>query len=1071
MIGLTAGAIAAGIVVALALQRPLLARMGTAQAFARPRQTVVVAVGLMFATVVLGASSIAADSTRTSFQEAILGRAANADLIFHDYATTPEAQDMDRLADQASLQGHIRTKTLALRAQLPFDDDRSGLGRNDATVWGIEPSGWRALTGLTGVAGSLPTSLSGWPEGGIVLTRALADALDAEVGDQTTLYVPGHIVPTTNTTVLQAHFTAAVANPLPQGPPFVNGPRDVFDFVLPVENVTYYEVAADTASVTLELSVAGPFGSVVNQTGGSHPRVSSPDYRRFGSSGVGDGTIHVTVNSPLAANTDITITVNVSSALETPATLLPGTVVAIAGEQGGDPLYGEPAVLLPLPRLQRAMDLEGRANVLLVATDGTRIEDDVLEQDIRSFSGIQVFAPKQRLQQQAAEVDLATRAFFLGMGSFTMAAGFMLVAVLLALLVEERKGMLGALRAVGAQRRDLTRLHLHEGAVYALLSSVAGLLGAAALAGILGSVAKDVLGEDNVPFHVVYDPATLLSVLGAGFTLTLIVIVVAAHRAVALDVPAALRGEEASPRGRRIWVPLLVTALGALLTLGGALAAQASLLVAGPVLLAFGASALLGRRVDRHLAISLGALAVAAYIGASFLVFKVDREEQAILLPVRGILLAVSLAILAAYSSIVHRGVVGLFGRVRHVGPVIETSLSHLRRRPGRAALTMAMLATVLTVMTALGTLFATVAPRDLGATGGFEVFGDTQASFTDAQAFYRANPPRSGVDPFPRLQGVLTLPWGANDVFRLDPPGANTTLRSRAWVHGDDALAMTPEAAQAFSYEATALAPGYATARDAFAAVASNPRYVALSSALQVHQRLSRDQQGLSDVYPGMLLSLRTGKDPPTLEVVAVIDGLGTAGAFVHPDVFALMEDSPGTRVYAQPAAGVTAQDAAKALEAGFRRAGMQALVVDDVDSEDQQVFHAMSTLVAVFLGLGIIVGMVSLALVTARNVMVRRREVGMLRAVGARQGQVLALFSIESLYLTGMAILVGFAVGLLMAQGALAGDDFVTFEVDWGALAVLYSLTLVAAFLTALLPAWRASRIPPAQAVRYVE
>jgi ABC-type antimicrobial peptide transport system permease subunit len=68
-------------------------------------------------------------------------------------------------------------------------------------------------------------------------------------------------------------------------------------------------------------------------------------------------------------------------------------------------------------------------------------------------------------------------------------------------------------------------------------------------------------------------------------------------------------------------------------------------------------------------------------------------------------------------------------------------------------------------------------------------------------------------------------------------------------------------------------------------------------------------------------------------------------------------------------------------------------------------------------------------------------------------------------------MAIAIGLGVGLLMAFSALAQDDFITFEVDWKALGLLYGITLLAAVATAIVPAWRASRIPPAQAVRYVE
>jgi ABC-type lipoprotein release transport system permease subunit len=45
------------------------------------------------------------------------------------------------------------------------------------------------------------------------------------------------------------------------------------------------------------------------------------------------------------------------------------------------------------------------------------------------------------------------------------------------------------------------------------------------------------------------------------------------------------------------------------------------------------------------------------------------------------------------------------------------------------------------------------------------------------------------------------------------------------------------------------------------------------------------------------------------------------------------------------------------------------------------------------------------------------------------------------------------------------------VTFSIDWPSLILLYGITLVGAFVAAFVPAWQASRIPPAKAVRHSE
>jgi len=106
---------------------------------------------------------------------------------------------------------------------------------------------------------------------------------------------------------------------------------------------------------------------------------------------------------------------------------------------------------------------------------------------------------------------------------------------------------------------------------------------------------------------------------------------------------------------------------------------------------------------------------------------------------------------------------------------------------------------------------------------------------------------------------------------------------------------------------------------------------------------------------------------------------------------------------------------------------------------------------------------------------VMEREREIGVLRAVGASRGQILGVFLIEGLFLAVSALLCGMVSGAVLAMVL----TWVINQAFFGwTIALQYPLLLLAAtplwflpaaILAALLPAWRASRVPPAQAVRF--
>ena len=72
---------------------------------------------------------------------------------------------------------------------------------------------------------------------------------------------------------------------------------------------------------------------------------------------------------------------------------------------------------------------------------------------------------------------------------------------------------------------------------------------------------------------------------------------------------------------------------------------------------------------------------------------------------------------------------------------------------------------------------------------------------------------------------------------------------------------------------------------------------------------------------------------------------------------------------------------------------------------------------LVQGFLGLGLLVGVAALGVISARAVVERRQQIGVMRAIGFRTGMVQAAFLLESSFVALTSIFVGTALGLLLS------------------------------------------------------
>ncbi|MEZ6065568.1 MAG: ABC transporter permease [Planctomycetaceae bacterium] len=149
--------------------------------------------------------------------------------------------------------------------------------------------------------------------------------------------------------------------------------------------------------------------------------------------------------------------------------------------------------------------------------------------------------------------------------------------------------------------------------------------------------------------------------------------------------------------------------------------------------------------------------------------------------------------------------------------------------------------------------------------------------------------------------------------------------------------------------------------------------------------------------------------------------------------------------------------RDAAELLESQLDGSGF------DVASVSEQLagfLAVQNTYLSTFQtlgGLGLLLGTIGLATVMLRNVLERRKELSLLRAVGFRDRSVLYLVFAENVFLLGCGLLAGAASAVLAMAPHLTTTGA---DVPWASLVALLGLVLMVGMLAPLLAAREATR-----------
>jgi ABC-type antimicrobial peptide transport system permease subunit len=138
------------------------------------------------------------------------------------------------------------------------------------------------------------------------------------------------------------------------------------------------------------------------------------------------------------------------------------------------------------------------------------------------------------------------------------------------------------------------------------------------------------------------------------------------------------------------------------------------------------------------------------------------------------------------------------------------------------------------------------------------------------------------------------------------------------------------------------------------------------------------------------------------------------------------------------------------------------------EVESSLEMVQRIVSFL-QIYVTFGLVIGAVGMAVISIRNVSERKREIGMMRAIGFPRTQVMLSVLLELVVLGIIGLVIGMVNGVLISVG-FANMQGSTLVIPWGDLGAYLGFITLIAITAGAIPGWFASRIPPAEALRYV-
>jgi putative ABC transport system permease protein len=753
-------------------------------------------------------------------------------------------------------------------------------------------------------------------------------------------------------------------------------------------------------------------------------------------------------------------------------------------------LYGS-NLYMEISKAQQLFERVGQINLIAVSNEGgveTGVEltdsavaeiESVLESNGGSPLEVEAIK-KDNIEATEEASEIMSEVFWL-MGSFSIIAGVILVINIFVMLAEERKPEMGISRAIGMKKLHLVQGYLFEGSVYSLVAAFLGALVGLALAFAMITAFGSIFGDMGVEMVFHYEIDSLVLGFSVGVFMTFSTVFLASWMVSRLNIVRAIRSIpepiRTKPSIRFLAFGVFLVIIGLLLTQLSLQSKSAALFLTGPCLLFFGAGMIATLSGHPRIAYSAGSIAVLIWILFPHnLLETLDMESGMEMFVLSGMFLVLAAILLLMINS---NGLLRVLTKIlsgrKKTLPVLRVALSYPMKKKFRTGLTLGMFSLIIFTVTVIA-MISSFQANSVESTyrqeaGGYDLLGFSNPSTPILDLAQNISTKESLRNQFDEISSFNS----ARASMYAKDEGANASVVNT--VYGADESFLRDN-----DFTFKSIMEGYDSPDDVWDAVRNDPSLVVLDGSVQADMMYGPANIGILSVSAGNQIVISTSDGPRDKTVIGILDqalffnGMITTNSTVN-DHFGFKWPS----MFFLSASGSSASKhdtLSKDLEREFIMNGLQTLVIRDVIQTFLNVASSIMNLFQVYLGLGLVVGIAGLGIITVRSVVERTNEIGVMRAIGYKRKMIRNTFIMEISFVSFLGISVGVLLGVGLSYyiyGDFFGETATFFEfLDFIPLTNILLITVIALGFTLLATvssAFRAARIIPAEALRFKE
>ncbi|TET91282.1 MAG: ABC transporter permease [Methanomassiliicoccales archaeon] len=516
----------------------------------------------------------------------------------------------------------------------------------------------------------------------------------------------------------------------------------------------------------------------------------------------------------------------------------------------------------------------------------------------------------------------------------------------------------------------------------------------------------------------------------------------------------------------------LLTILGVILFLLGMVQLSGALFMTGPCLFFLGGAMIASRWAGPRIPHSIASLAILFWILAPIEWLEGLEVGMEMFLLSGLFLVLAAIILLMVNSTSLLRVLTKIIGGRKKTLPVMRVALSYPMKKKFRTGMTLAMFALIIFTVTLIAMISSfqtnSVESAYVQQAGGYDVIGFS-APITNISEGISSNPDLTG-----NFDEVSSLSFSVVEVYHQ---GESESSSRRMRIYGaDDSFFEDGD----FTFHS--VMTGYSSPSDVWDAVRTDSSLVVVDGSVVATSYGPGAMMGSFQAEVGNRIVVQKGAASYNKTIIGILDeayffqGIITSRGFAN-DQFG--GQSPAMFFFTASDSDMeNVRELAKDLEKEFMTSGMQTIVIRDLLAEFLEIASSIMGLFQIYLGLGLVVGIAGLGIITVRSVVERRQEIGVMRAIGYKRKMVRRTFIMEISFISLLGIFVGVILGIALSyymyQDFFGGSGSLF---DFFALIPILNITLITgiAFIATLLAtmssAFRASRIVPAEALRFKE